>query len=170
MTPMRRFLLLLLFIAIGVGFGIGFGAIFYTIRKKEDEQISLSGSINEIITPSIAFWVAVGIIILLKIEYCIPMKILVMSGIILAGFLSAISSKKAWLFFLCFGVVVLELGLEALIRRFVDWVNCTNEKRKAKMIIEAANNIIAPPEPSQLPVNNSSQLSAPPVPDPENKT
>jgi len=165
---MRRFLLLLLFIAIGVGFGIGFGAIFYTIRKKDDDQISLSGSINEIITPSIAFWVAVGIIILLKIEYCIPMKILVMSGIILAGFLSAISSKKAWLFFLCFGVVVVELGLEALIRRFVDWVNCTNEKRKAKMIIEAANNIIAPPEPSQLPVNNSSQLSAPLVPDPEN--
>ena len=156
MTPMKRYLIILLFIGLGIGFGIGFGAVFYHIRKKKDDQISMGGSIKNIIIPSIFFWVAIGILIIVKMEYCIPVQMFILSGIVLAGFLSAISTKKAWMFFLCFGVVVLELALEALIRRFVEWVNCTNEKRKAKMIAEAASKLIAPPEPSAPPISNLS--------------
>lgn len=154
MTPLKRYLIILLFIGLGIGFGIGFGAVFYHIRKKKDDQISMGGSIKNIIIPSIFFWVAIGILIIVKMEYCIPLQMFILSGIVLAGFLSAISIKKAWMFFLCFGVVVVELGLEALIRRFVEWVNCTNEKRKAKMIAEAASKLIAPPDPSAPPISN----------------
>jgi hypothetical protein len=116
------------------------------------------------------------------------LQLFILSAIILASFLSAISSKKAWLFFLGFGIVITQLGLEALIRRFVEWVNCTNEKRKVKILAEAASNIISPEPsappissfnnknqqniishevlkaaPSALPLNNSSQASAPPM-------
>ena len=155
MKPMKRYLILLLFLIIGIGFGIGFGAVFYVIRKKKDDQITMGGSIKETIIPNIFFWVTIGILIVVKMEYCIPLQMFILSAIVLAGFLSAISSKKAWMFFLCFGVVVLELGLEALIRRFVEWVNCTNEKRKAKMLAEAASKLIAP-EPSAPPISNLS--------------
>jgi hypothetical protein len=174
MTPMKRYLIILLFMIIGIGFGIGFGAVFYIIRKKKDDQITMGGSIKNIIIPSIFFWVAIGILIIVKMEYCIPLQMFILSAIVLAGFLSAISSKKVWMFFLCFGIVVVELGLEALIRRFVEWVNCTNEKRKAKMLAEAASKLIAPPEPSAPPISNlspenqaniikSTQPSAPPL-------
>ena len=163
MTPMKRYLIILLFLIIGIGFGIGFGAVFYIIRKKKDDQITMGGSIKDIIIPSIFFWVTIGILIIVKMEYCIPLQLFIFSAIVLAGFLSAISSKKAWMFFLCFGIVVVELGLEALIRRFVEWINCTSEKRKAKILAEAASKLIAP-EPSAPPLENSSyQASAPPV-------
>ena len=163
MTPLKRYLIILLFIGIGIGFGIGFGAVFYVIRKKKDDQITMGGSIKEVIIPSIFFWVTIGILIILKCSYGIHLQLFILSAIVLAGFLSAISSKKAWMFFLCFGVVVLQLGLEALIRRFVEWINCTSEKRKAKIIVEAANKLIAP-EPSAPPLeNNSYQVSAPPL-------
>lgn len=173
MKPLKRYLIILLFMIIGIGFGIGFGAVFYVIRKKKDDQITMGGSIKNIIIPSIFFWVAIGILIIVKMEFCIPLQMFILSAIVLAGFLSAISSKKAWMFFLCFGIVVVELGLEALIRRFVEWVNCTNEKRKAKMLVEAANKLIAP-EPSAPPISNlspenqaniikSTQPSAPPL-------
>jgi len=184
MTPLKRYLIILLFMIIGIGFGIGFGAVFYVIRKKKDDQITMGGSIKDIIIPSIFFWVTIGILIIVKMEYCIPLQLFILSAIVLAGFLSAISSKKAWMFFLCFGVVVLELGLEALIRRFVEWINCTNEKRKAKNLAEAASKLIAPEpsapqinslnfqnqknifkssQPSAPPMNNASQPSAPPM-------
>jgi hypothetical protein len=188
MKPMKRYLIILLFLIIGIGFGIGFGAVFYVIRKKKDDQITMGGSIKETIIPSIFFWVTIGILIVVKMEYCIPLQLFILSAIILASFLSAISSKKAWLFFLGFGIVITQLGLEALIRRFVEWVNCTNEKRKLKILAESASNIISPKPsappissfnnknqqniishevlkaaPSAPPVNNSSQASAPPL-------
>ena len=153
MTPLKRYLIILLFMIIGIGFGIGFGAVFYIIRKKKDDQITMGGSIKNIIIPSIFFWVTIGILIILKCSYGIHLQLFILSAIVLAGFLSAISSKKAWMFFLCFGVVVLQLGLEALIRRFVEWINCTSEKRKAKIIVEAANKLIAP-EPSAPSINS----------------
>ena len=155
MTPLKRYLIILLFLIIGIGFGIGFGAVFYIIRKKKDDQITMGGSIKEVIIPSIFFWVTIGILIILKCSYGIHLQLFILSAIVLAGFLSAISSKKAWMFFLCFGVVVLQLGLEALIRRFVEWINCTSEKRKAKIIVEAANKLIAP-EPSAPQISNLS--------------
>ena len=154
MTPLKRYLIILLFMIIGIGFGIGFGIAFYYIRKKDDDQISMGGSIKNTIIPSTFFWIAIGIIIIVKMEYCIHVQLFILSAIVLAGFLSAISTKKAWMFFLVFGVVVVELGLEALIRRFVEWVNCTNEKRKAKMLAEAASKFIAPPEPSAPQIEN----------------
>ena len=91
MTPLKRYLIILLFIGLGIGFGIGFGAVFYHIRKKKDDQISMGGSIKNIIIPSIFFWVAIGILIIVKMEYCIPVQMFILSGIVLAGFLSAIS-------------------------------------------------------------------------------
>jgi hypothetical protein len=142
MTPLKRYLIILLFMIIGIGFGIGFGAVFYVIRKKKDDQITMGGSIKDVIIPSIFFWVTIGILIILKCSYGIHLQLFILSAIVLAGFLSAISSKKAWMFFLCFGVVVLQLGLEALIRRFVEWINCTSEKRKAKILAEAAEKAI----------------------------
>lgn len=173
MTPLKRYLIILLFMIIGIGFGIGFGAVFYVIRKKKDDQITMGGSIKDVIIPSIFFWVTIGILIILKCSYGIHLQLFILSAIVLAGFLSAISSKKAWMFFLCFGVVVLQLGLEALIRRFVEWINCTSEKRKAKIIAEAASKLISP-EPNAPPINslnfqnqknisNASQPSAPPL-------
>lgn len=173
MKPMKRYLIILLFIGIGIGFGIGFGAVFYVIRKKKDDQITMGGSIKDIIIPSIFFWVTIGILIIVKMQYCIPLQLFILSAIVLAGFLSAISSKKAWMFFLCFGIVVVELGLEALIIRFVEWVNCTNEKRKVKILAEAASSLISP-EPSAPPISslnfnnqknifNASQPSAPQI-------
>ena len=133
----------------------------------------MGGSIKDIIIPSIFFWVTIGILIVVKMEYCIPLQLFILSAIILASFLSAISSKKVWLFFLGLGVVITELGLEALILRIVEWINCTNEKRKAKMIAEAASRLIAP-EPSAPKIRNLSpenqanilrptQASAPPA-------
>ena len=119
MTPTKRFLFLLLFTVIGIAFGVGFGIAFYYIRKKKDDEITISGSINEIIVPSISFWVTIGILIILRCEYGAPLKLFIMSGIILASFLSAISIKKAWFFFLGFGVVVLGLLVEH-IKRLVD--------------------------------------------------
>ena len=155
MTPLKRYLIILLFMIIGIGFGIGFGAVFYIIRKKKDDQITMGGSIKNIIISSIFFWVTIGILIIVKMQYCIPLQLFILSAIVLAGFLSAISSKKAWMFFLCFGIVVVELGLEALIRRFVEWVNCTNEKRKVKILAEAASKLISP-EPSAPQISNLS--------------
>lgn len=154
MTPMKRYLIILLFIGIGIGFGIGFGAVFYVLRKKKDDQITMGGSIKNIIIPSIFFWVAIGILIIVRIEYCINLQLFILSAIILASFLSAISIKKAWMFFLGLGVVITQLGLEALIRKFVEWVNCTMEKKKAKILA---------PEPSATPMNNSPQSNVPPM-------
>lgn len=167
MTPLKRYLLILLFIGIGIGFGIGFGAIFYNIRKKKDNEITLGGSIKNIIIPSIFFWFTIGILIILKYEYDVPLQLFIISGIILASFLSAISTKKVWMFFLGFGVVITELGLEHLIRRIIIWINCKAEKMKAE------NSMISP-EPSaplisnlsfenQKNIYNASQPSAPPV-------
>ena len=156
MTPTKRFLFLLLFTGIGIIFGICFGIAFYFIRKKKDKEIKLSGSINEIITPSISFWVTIGILIILKCEYGISLQLFIISGIILASFLSAISIKKAWLFFLGLGVVITELGLGALIRRIVEWINCTMDKKKAAIIANI-------PEPSAPPMNNASLPNAPPI-------
>ena len=158
MTPLKRYLLILLFMIIGIGFGIGFGAVFYIIRKKKDDKITMGGSIKNIIIPSIFFWVTIGILVILKLEYCIPLKLFIMSGIILASFLSAISIHKAWMFFLGLGVVLTELGLEALIRRFVEWINCTADQMKAKnaekkAIAVAAVAVVAP-EPSAPSLNN----------------
>jgi diacylglycerol kinase len=177
MKPMKRYLIILLFIGIGIGFGIGFGAVFYHIRKKKDDQITMGGSIKNIIIPSIFFWVTIGILIIVKMEYCIPLQLFILSAIVLAGFLSAISTKKAWMFFLCFGVVVLELGIEALIRRFVEWINYIMDKKKAAIIgnipdpsappINSLNfqnqkNISNAFQPSAPPMNNSLKPSAPP--------
>lgn len=134
MTPLVRYLFLLLFIVIGIGFGVGFGAIFYVIQKKKDNQITMKESIMEIIIPSIFFWVTIGILIILKYSFGIPIQLFIISGIILASFLSAITIKKAWMFFLGLGVVITELGLEHLIRRLIDFINCRAEKmREASM-------------------------------------
>ena len=73
MTPLKRYLIILLFMIIGIGFGIGFGAVFYIIRKKKDDQITMGGSIKNIIIPSIFFWVTIGILIIVKMQYCIPL-------------------------------------------------------------------------------------------------
>jgi len=137
MTPTKRFLFLLLFTVIGIAFGIGFGITFYYIRKKKDDEITISGSINEIIVPSISFWVTIGILIILRCEYGAPLKLFIMSSIILASFLSAISIKKAWFFFLGFGVVVLELFVE-YIKRIID-IYLENKDKKMKAEAEAAS-------------------------------
>ena len=149
MTPLKRYLIILLFMIIGIGFGIGFGAVFYIIRKKKDDQITMGGSIKDIIIPSIFFWVTIGILIIVKMQYCIPLQLFILSAIILASFLSAISIKKAWLFFLGIGVVITELGLEAFIRRSIEWINCTADKKKAAIIMNI-------PEPSAPPISNLS--------------
>jgi hypothetical protein len=132
MTPTKRFLFLLLFTVIGIVFGIGFGIAFFYIRKKKDDEITISGSINEVIVPSISFWVTIGILLIIKCAYGIPLKIFVMSGIILASFLSAISIKKAWLFFLGFGAVVLELIREQLFTMVIDYINNRAKQMKAE--------------------------------------
>jgi hypothetical protein len=132
MTPTKRFLFLLLFTVIGIVFGIGFGIAFFYIRRKKDDEITISGSINEVIVPSISFWVTIGILLIIKCAYGIPLKIFVMSGIILASFLSAISIKKAWLFFLGFGAVVLELIREQLFKMFIDYLNNRAKQMKAE--------------------------------------
>ena len=132
MTPTKRFLFLLLFTGIGIVFGIVFGIAFFYIRKKKDNEIKLSGSINEVIVPSISFWVTIGILLIIKCEYGIPLKLFIMSGIILASFLSAISSKKAWLFFLGFGAVVLELIREQLFTMVIDYINNRAKQMKAE--------------------------------------
>ena len=87
MTPLKRYLFLLLFIVIGIAFGVSFGAIFYVIRKKKDNQITMKESIMEIIIPSIFFWVTIGILIILKLEFGIPIQLFIISGIILTSFL-----------------------------------------------------------------------------------
>lgn len=132
MTPTKRFLFLLLFTGIGIAFGIGFGIAYYYIRKKKDDEITISGSISEVIAPSISFWVTIGILLIIKCAYGIPLKLFVMSGIILASFLTAISSKKAWLFFLGFGAVVLELVVEHLIRMLVLYINSKANQMKVE--------------------------------------
>jgi hypothetical protein len=132
MTPTKRFLFLLLFTVIGIVFGIGFGIAFFYIRRKKDDEITISGSINEVIVPSISFWVTIGILLIIKCAYGIPLKIFVMSGIILASFLSAISIKKAWLFFLGFGAVVLELIREQLFKMVIDYLNNRAKQMKAE--------------------------------------
>jgi hypothetical protein len=132
MTPTKRFLFLLLFTVIGIVFGIGFGIAFFYIRRKKDDEITISGSINEVIVPSISFWVTIGILLIIKCAYGIPLKIFVMSGIILASFLSAISIKKAWLFFLGFGAVVLELIREQLFTMVIDYLNNRAKQMKAE--------------------------------------
>ena len=181
MTPIKRYLLIFLFMVIGIGFGIGFGAIFYIIRKKKDDKITMSGSIKDIIIPSIFFWVAIGILVLIKIEYGIPLQLFIFSAIVLAGFLSAISCKKALLFFLCFGIVIVEIMLESLIRRFVKWINSIMYNNKSAIIVnfqapdasapqisnlnnENQKNIYNATHPSAPPMeNNSNQASAPPI-------
>ncbi len=149
---MKRYLLILLFIGIGIGFGIGFGAIFYNIRKKKDDQITLGGSIKNIIIPSIFFWVTIVILIILKYEYDISLQLFIMSGIILASFLSTISTKKVWMFFLGLGFVITELGLEHLIRRIIEYVNCRAKKMKTENTEKKVNSLepIAPPLNSNL--------------------
>jgi len=142
MTPIKRYLLILLFIGIGIGFGIGFGVIFYNIRKKKDDQITLGGSIKNIIIPSIFFWVTIGILIILKSEYSISLQLFIMSGIILASFLSAISSKKVWMFFVGLGVVITEIGLDHFIRRIIAYVNSMAAQMKAENAAKKA--MIAP--------------------------
>jgi diacylglycerol kinase len=169
MTPIKRYLLIFLFMVIGIGFGIGFGAIFYIIRKKKDDKLTMSGSIKDIIIPSIFFWVAIGILVLIKIEYGIPLQLFIFSAIVLAGFLSAISCKKALLFFLCFGIVIVEIMLEALIRRFIDWINSTLKKNNATIIATIPTPNASAPQISNLNnenqknIYNATHPSAPPI-------
>jgi hypothetical protein len=137
MIPIARCLLLLLFIIIGIIFAIGFGAIFYKIRKDKDNQISIGGIIKSIIIPSIFFWVTIGILIILKIEYSIPLHLFILSGIILASFLSAISIKNAKIFFLGLSVVIVELGLVGLIRKISELIK---PKNTDKIIQSSENN------------------------------
>lgn len=129
MISITRYLLLLLFIVIGIVFAIGFGAIFYKIRKNKDDQISISGSIKNIIIPSIFFWVTIGILIIFKIEYSIPLNLFILSGIILASFLSAISIKKAWMFFLGLGVVIIELLILSFINKICELIASKNSTK-----------------------------------------
>jgi hypothetical protein len=165
MTPLKRYLFLLLFIIIGIAFGISFGAIFYVIQKKKDDQITLKVSIMEVIIPSIFFWVTIGILIILKLEFGISIQLFVISGIILASFLSAISIKKAWIFFLGFGAVITELGIEHLIRRLIDYINCRanimKEAKKKEDEIKGKIMLGNAPELKNLITNNAaSNLSA----------
>lgn len=151
---MKRYLLIILFICIGVGFGIGFGAIFYNIRKKKDNQITFGGSIKDIIIPSIFFWVAIGILIIVKFEYNISLQIFIISGIILASFLSAITTKTVWMFFLGLGVVITEIGLDHLIRRIIEYINCKARQIKAA---NSAKQDITNPEPSAPPLDSNNK-------------
>ena len=138
MTPLKRYLIILLFIGIGIGFGIGFGAIFYRMRKKKDDEITMKGSIMEVIIPSIFFWVTIGILIIIKFEFSIPLELFIISGIILTSFLSAITTKKGILFLLGFGVVVTELLITHFIRWIIVWINCRADKIKAENDEKAA--------------------------------
>ena len=147
---MKRYLLIILFICIGVGFGIGFGAIFYNIRKKKDDQITFGGSIKNIIIPSLFFWVAIGILIIVKYEYNISLQIFIISGIILASFLSAITTKTVWMFFLGLGVVITEIGLDHLIRRIIEYINCKARQMKTA---NSTKQDITNPEPSAPPLD-----------------
>ena len=151
---MKRYLLIILFICIGVGFGIGFGAIFYNIRKKKDNQITFGGSIKNIIIPSIFFWVAIGILIIVKFEYNISLQLFIISGIILASFLSAITTKTVWMFFLGLGVVITEIGLDHLIRRIIEYVNCKARQMKAAT---SAKQDITNLEPSAPPLDSNNK-------------
>lgn len=129
MTAITRYLLLLLFTGIGIVFAIIFGAIFYKIRKNKDNEISIGGSIKNIIIPSIFFWVTIGILIIFKIEHSINLNLFILSAIILASFLSAISIKKAWMFFLGLGVVIVEVGIEGLIRKIRELLASRNSAK-----------------------------------------
>jgi hypothetical protein len=132
MTALKRYLLILLFIGIGIGFGIGFGIIFYHIRKKKDDQITIGDCIKSIIIPSIFFWLTFGILIIIKSEYCISIEIFIISGVILAGFLSAISTKTIWMFFVGIGVAITEIGVNHIIRRIIGFVKCRANQMKAE--------------------------------------
>ena len=151
---MKRYLLIILFICIGVGFGIGFGAIFYNIRKKKDDKITFGGSIKDIIIPSIFFWVAIGILIIVKFEYNISLQLFIISGIILASFLSAITTKTVWMFFLGLGVVITEIGLDHLIRRIIEYINCKARQMKAS---NSAKQDIINLEPSAPPLDSNNK-------------
>ena len=147
MTPTKRFLFLLLFTGIGIAFGVGFGIAFYYIRKKKDEDITISSSINEIIAPSISFWVTIGILLILKCAYGTPLNLFIMSAIILASFLASISSKTVWLFFLGIGEIIFKLGFGQLINMLIDYLNNRAKNMKAE----------------NIPENNAPQASAPPL-------
>jgi hypothetical protein len=134
MKSWKRFLLLLLFIGIGIGFAIGFGIIFYNIRKKKDNQIKLGGTIKDLIIPCVFFWFSIGILIIVKCEYFVSLQLFIVSGIILASFLAAISTKKIMVFFIGFGAIVVELGLDHLIRKIVSFIICRIRVMKAKKL------------------------------------
>jgi hypothetical protein len=138
MTAIKRYLLLLLFVGIGIVFAISFGAIFYKIRQKKDDQITISGSINNIIIPSIFFWVTIGILIILNMEYSINLNLFILSAIILASFLSAISIKNAWIFFIGLGVVIVELGLVDLIGKIGESIKLRISEKKTEEILKNA--------------------------------
>jgi len=139
MKSWKRFLLLLLFIGIGIGFAIGFGIIFYNKRKKIDNQIKLGGTIKNLIIPCVFFWFAIGILIIVKCEYSVSLQLFIVSGIILASFLSAISTKTVWIFFVGFGAIVVELGLDHLIRKIVSFIICRIQLMKAKKIADESS-------------------------------
>ena len=163
MTPSQRFGILFLFLCIGIGFGVGFGSVFYTIRKKKDKQVTLKESIMLIILPSIFAFVTIGILIIIKIEYKTPVQLLIISGILLAGFMTALSTKKAWIFFMIFGFMIIEIGFEHLIYRLKDYINCKAaamkeiKKNHEKLIIGTA------PPISNVFNSNAAVASAPPI-------
>ena len=152
MTPTKRFLFLLLFTGIGIAFGVGFGIAFYYIRKKKDEEITISGSINEIIAPSISFWVTIGILLILKCAYGTPLNLFIMSAIILASFLASISSKTIWLFFLGIGAIIFKLGFGQLINMLINYLNSRAKNMKDENIPETNA-----PQASAPPFDNSTQ-------------
>ena len=184
MTPTKRFLFLLLFTGIGIAFGVGFGIAFYYIRKKKDEDITISSSINEIIAPSISFWVTIGILLILKCAYGTHLNLFIMSAIILAsflygifpvfissliilGFLFYIDGLFAIFFLIWFlgsflasisskTVWLFFLGIGAIIFKlgFGQLIN---------MLIDYLNNRAKNMKAENIPENNAPQASAPPM-------
>jgi len=134
MTPLQRFGILFLFLCIGNIFGIGFGCIFYVIRKKNDTEITLNASIMKIIIPSMFAFVTIGILVILKIEYNkISVHLLIISGILLAGFMTALSTKQFLVFIIIFGLIIIEIGFDHLIKKIKEYI-----KNKADKIKESA--------------------------------
>lgn len=153
MTPIKRILLILLFIGIGLGFGIGSGIIFYKILKKKDDQIKLGACIEKILIPSIFFWVTIAILIIVKKQYQISLHLFIISGIILASFLSAIHTKTVLIFIFGFGLVITGLGLESFFRKTIGFIICRVRQMKAKNAEKKSLNI---PEPSAPPLDVNS--------------
>jgi len=114
---------------IGIVLACVLAGVLYGLRKEKDKEINFVNSLNSLIMPCLFTGVAIVFVIVSAMRYkCIPVELLVLSALFIAGFFSSINNKLPALFFIIFGIIIFYLGSFSLIRLIIERVKLARAK------------------------------------------